>query len=120
MEIRLAKLFWLRYMQRDMFSAELISLETDQSVSRVSPLYNLVPYLDHDGLIRIRRQLRHADLSHDQKHQIVLRLHHLVKLMISECQLILLHGGPRMILTYLRREFWILRHRPIIRAVLHR
>ena len=54
------------------------------------------------------------------KNPILLRSHYIVSLIISHAHLRSLHAGSQLTLSLLRREYWILRARPAVRAVIHK
>lgn len=78
------------------------------------------PFIDEQGLIRIRGRLQNADLPAKTKTPIVLGAHPLVSLLIQATHLRALHSGPQLTLCLLREEFWILRAQQTIRATLYR
>ncbi|XP_029166951.1 uncharacterized protein LOC114937603 [Nylanderia fulva] len=118
-EIQKAKHYWLRVMQSEMFSVEISTLQRQLPLQKTSSLSTLNPYLDADGLLRIRGRLRHACLSETTKNPLVLRAHPLLVLIIQHHHLRTLHAGPQLTLASLRNEFWILRSRATVRAVLY-
>ncbi|XP_029163298.1 uncharacterized protein LOC114934751 [Nylanderia fulva] len=103
-----------------MFPAELACLAAERSVSKSSPLASLNPSLSADGLIRVRGRLRHTRLPDSTKYPIVLRSHPLLSLIIDHHHHRMLHGSSQLTLASLRSEFWILRARTCVRAVLHK
>ncbi|XP_029170129.1 uncharacterized protein LOC114939860 [Nylanderia fulva] len=118
-EIQKAKHYWLRVMQSEMFSVEISTLQRQLPLQKTSSLSTLNPYLDADGFLRIRGRLRHACLSETTKNPLVLRAHPLLVLIIQHHDLRTLHAGPQLTLASLRNEFWILRSRATVRAVLY-
>ncbi|XP_026746147.1 uncharacterized protein LOC113507491 [Trichoplusia ni] len=62
----------IRIAQDQEFSKEIEALQKQRNVARESSLRNLNPYLDEKRLIRVGGRLRNANLSHDQKHPIIL------------------------------------------------
>ncbi|XP_071581069.1 uncharacterized protein [Temnothorax nylanderi] len=119
-EIQTAKIFWLKEIQGETFPQETASLTANSRVSKSSSLVALNPYLDTDGLIRVGGRLQKSDLPDSAKHPIVLQSHPLLCLIISHAHHTTLHGGPHITLAHLRTEFWILRDRATVRAVLYR
>lgn len=88
-------------------------------MAKASPLIALNPYIDTEELIRMRGRLERSDLPYSAKYPIILRSHPLLTLIISHAHEKTLHGGPQITLTYLRSEFWILRARATVRAILY-
>ncbi|XP_071577717.1 uncharacterized protein [Temnothorax nylanderi] len=118
-ELKLAREFWLKRVQRNLFPHEYAQLTTSQRISRSSKLLPLNPFLDKTGLIRVGGRLRHSALSDNSKHPVVLAAHPLVSALIRDFHLRALHAGPQLTLHLLREEYWILRARQTIRSILH-
>ncbi|XP_025156696.1 uncharacterized protein LOC112589053 [Harpegnathos saltator] len=119
-EIEYAKHYWLRRMQQDAFGAELDSLYRGKPVVSFSPISSLHPFLDSNGLIRVGGKLGNAPLTDGGKHPVLLKAHSLLTQVIEHHHLRTLHAGPELTLASLRNEYWILRARAVVRAVLHR
>lgn len=119
-EVKNAQTFWLISVQRRLFSREYALLQNACRVHKNSKLSALNPYLDESGLIRVGGRLRHSNLEEKTKHPIVLAAHPLVSLLIQSTHLRALHAGPQLMLSLIREEFWLLRARQTIRAVLYR
>lgn len=106
-EIQAARVFWLKRLQATTFPMDLSSLEKSTSVSRSSQLPSLSPYLDKDGIIRVRGLLDKSDLPEAAKHPIILKSHPLVTSIISDIHLRNHHAGPQLTLALLRQELWL-------------
>ncbi|XP_070518860.1 uncharacterized protein [Cardiocondyla obscurior] len=118
-ELSSARLFWLRRIQRDLFASDIHALQSRGKVASRSPLAAFNPFLDRDDLLRVGGRLRHAPLSYDVRHPILLSSHHLVRLLIQQTHLRVLHGGLQLTLSTLRQAYWILRARSLVKAVIH-
>ena len=79
-------------MQLDMFPNEIAALKQKRLVSKSSPFSVLNPYIDEDGLIRIRGRLCRAYLPEVTKNLIVLRAHPLLVFIIQHHHLRMLHA----------------------------
>ncbi|GFY61943.1 uncharacterized protein TNIN_271721 [Trichonephila inaurata madagascariensis] len=66
-----AERFWIQVEQEKFFPEELKSLK-DNKIEKESPLYNYMPYLDENGLIRLRGRLEFCNFSIDEKHPLIL------------------------------------------------
>lgn len=119
-EMHQATCFWIKRMQQEMFPIELVSITTGAPLKKTSPLASLNPFCDPDGVIRVGGRLQKSALSEKSKHPVILRSHPLLDLMISDFHRKALHAGSQLTLTLLREEFWILRARTTVRAVLYR
>ncbi|XP_076658249.1 uncharacterized protein LOC143362189 [Halictus rubicundus] len=106
-------------MQAETFPSEKTQLSNNRPLSKTSAIGSLMPFIDGDGLIRARGRLRHSSLPSGEKFPIILRSHRLLSLIIRDTHLQTLHGGPQLTLSVLRREYWIVRARATVRAVLY-
>ncbi|XP_043271219.1 uncharacterized protein [Venturia canescens] len=96
-----------RMVQHERFAQEIRDLENKNEIHRKSPLRALTPVLDDEGLLRVGGRLRNAELSEDQKHQIILPAKHFVTtLILKEEHLRLHHCPPMQILHSVRHKFW--------------
>ena len=101
--------------QMTVFYDEISALVNDDEVSNHSNIYNLNPVLI-DGVLRVGGRLRNADLPIGQKHPIILpNNHHFTALIIAEGHVRMMHGGIQLVMSELRREFWIPRMRMAVR-----
>ncbi|XP_050428250.1 uncharacterized protein LOC126837900 [Adelges cooleyi] len=95
-----------------------------QLISRfvVTPasLAQLSPFIDSDGLIRVGGRLRYASLDADAKHPVLLpKTSHLSELLIKHYHQGYLHAGPKLVLSMMRRKFWILSGRDAVRHFIY-
>lgn len=119
-ECRRAKLFWLKAIQAELFSADLTYLQRGQPLPLRSNLLTLNPFIDSEGLIRVGGRLKNAPLPFKTKHPVLLASHPLVSLIVRHAHYRALHAGAQLTLSLLRHDYWIIRARPVIRAVIHR
>lgn len=115
---REAEIALLKRSQSESFPAELAALQSGKPISPNSRLLSLSPELDHTvGLIRVGGRLRRAEnLKEDTIHPIVLAPDHPVTtLLVQDYDNRLLHAGPDRIFAEMRRTYWILRGRQIIK-----
>ncbi|XP_076649869.1 uncharacterized protein LOC143357342 [Halictus rubicundus] len=59
-EVQLAKIFWLRQMQQELFPDELQALRHHHPLNKKSSILCLNPYVDEDNLIRVGGRLKNA------------------------------------------------------------
>lgn len=89
--------------------------------SKSSKLRSLNPYIDSNGLIRVLGRLEHAELSEDTKHPICLpHKSHFTDLVIADAHLSTLHGGPQLMLNYLRTSYWIVGAKSLVKNYVHK
>ncbi|XP_071581880.1 uncharacterized protein [Temnothorax nylanderi] len=62
-EINLAREFWLKSVQQQLFPVEYAQLNSSQRISKGSKLLPLNPFIDKTGLIRVGGRLRHSACS---------------------------------------------------------
>lgn len=111
-----ARICWVRIIQQHEFSEEYQALSNQLPVSNKSKLLNLNPFLDENQLMRIRGRLENSNLSYDEKFPIILSpKSHFTKLIILEYHHLTLHGGTQLVLTWLRKKFWIINARNTVR-----
>lgn len=102
-----------------MFCSEIADLLNNKSLK--GNLAGLNPFLDSEGLLRVGGRLDNSDLPYSQKHPIILpRSCHLTKLIILDAHINLLHAGPRLILSYLSKNYWIIHSMKEIKRVTHK
>jgi len=104
--------------QRDSFPAEYEALRIDRPLPTSSKIIRFQPFCEHK-LIRLGGRLQFADLSHTEKHPILLDgSHHDTLLLIRHSPIQLHHLGVRVVLSHLIHKFWILRARQNMKKVL--
>jgi len=116
-ELEKAKFVLLRDAQSHSFPQEIEDLKKGVLISRKSKIYKLSPYLDDDGLLRIKGRLDHADMSFESKHPIIVPAGHLALLLVRHQHLLLKHAGVGAMLTSLRNQYWILGARRLAKRV---
>ncbi|XP_036145841.1 uncharacterized protein LOC118646627 [Monomorium pharaonis] len=119
LECKSAKTFWLKSIQSELFSVEIRALTAGKTVPTRSSLAALTPFLDCDGILRVGGRLRHAPLPYKTRHPVLLASHPLVNLIALQAHLRVLHGGLQLTLNTLRHEYWIVRARSLVKAVIH-
>lgn len=106
-ELDEAQLRILRMTQGEAFTKELADLSKKREISKKSSLLSLNPFLDIDGLLKVGGRLRHAEISQEQKHPIILpSSHHITELILKSEHERLLHCGPRQLLYAVRQRYW--------------
>ncbi|XP_041839808.1 uncharacterized protein LOC121638843 [Melanotaenia boesemani] len=117
-DLRDAELYLLQTCQADSFPEEVQALKVGKPVSPHSRLRMLVPEMDAGtGLMRVGGRLRHiSHLSEEDIHPIILdNKQHVTHLLIKAYDAKLLHPGPERVFAELRRQYWILRGRQVIK-----
>ncbi|XP_055848210.1 uncharacterized protein LOC129913509 [Episyrphus balteatus] len=111
----------LKMVQISAFKSELDIFKAEKPLSKKSQLITLSPFLDGNGLIRVRGRLENADVPYDMKHPIILpRDHHVCNLIIDKAHKETLHGGTSLVLNTLRNNFWILDGKRVVTREIHK
>ncbi len=108
----------LKRAQAERFPDEVHALQANKPVHPNSRLRSLAQALDPDlDLIRVGGRLRKAaTLPEDVLHPIVLAPEHpITKLLIQDFDNRLMHAGPERIFAELRRTYWVLRGRQMVK-----
>ncbi|XP_011884048.1 PREDICTED: uncharacterized protein LOC105571185, partial [Vollenhovia emeryi] len=112
---------WLTHVQGAHYGKEVLTLRAGRTVPRRSTLAALCPFLDPDGAIRVGGRLKHAVLSQDERHPLILpATSWLTRLVVESCHRRTLHGGVQLTLGMLRLRFWVPRGRSVVKQALHR
>jgi len=120
-ELDQAHVVWIRRVQNGAFRPEIGAAGAGRPASSRSPLRRLSPRLDKQGLLRVGGRLKHAVISEDQRHPIILpHTSHVTHLVVSAEHLRTFHGGIQLTLAALRRRYWMLRGRQVVRRHIHR
>ena len=129
-EIQEAEIWILKREQRKYFGRELETLQKVQnygndsmarkiSIAKSSNLYNLTPFLDEAGLIRLGWRIERSPLSFDARHPIILgKDSYVAELLIGEAHEKVKHFGFNTVLAYLRYSYWPIRGRECVKKVL--
>ncbi|XP_025262292.1 uncharacterized protein LOC112637249 [Camponotus floridanus] len=119
-ELKAALLLWLRLVQAFHFSKEITALKQNQKLVK-GPIMKLTPFLDDHGIIRVGDRLKHAVLSEDERHPIILPPESwMTQLLVKAHHKRTLHGGVQLTLGLLRLRYWIPRGRSIVKRTIHR
>ena len=127
-ELLRAEEFWIRRAQKEAFGAEIEELRrngkaTTSSPSkksyRQSPVKQLTPFLDGNGVLRVGGRLQRSELAFESKHPVLLpKRHHISKLIIRQYHEDADHAmGTEHTLSEVRRHIWIPGARQIIKSV---
>ena len=76
-------------------------------------------YCDENGLIRCKGRLQNSQLTHDEKHPILIPpRERITKLIIMEMHCRTGHGGVKRTLAEVRSEYWIIEGRQVVKSVI--
>lgn len=117
-EVRESEHFLLRCAQASSFSLVYQSLIQGKSL-KGTPLFELFPFIDARGVIRLTGRLSNSELPYDRKHPPILPAHnHFTALIFRNLHETLLHASPVATLQQLRLQYWPLGGRREAKRVL--
>ncbi|KAH8252056.1 hypothetical protein KR038_003792, partial [Drosophila bunnanda] len=107
--------------QRHVFSSEIRCLSQKRPLPAASPMLNLTPFLDLQGLMRACGRVTASEtLQYDERHPIILPYNcHLSRLLVHFTHRITLHGGNQLTIRLIRSKFWIPRVRNLVKSVIY-
>lgn len=107
-ELRQAKSIIIKTVQMDHFSTDIHQLKENKQLPSKSILKNLNPFIDQEGILRVGGRLANANLHENMKHPAIIpHQSRLTTLLIEQTHQLTFHGGPRLTLANLRRQYWI-------------
>jgi hypothetical protein len=118
-EVEEARAVWIRSVQATHYSRELMSLKQNCLLGKTHSLTRLTPFVDSLNVMRVGGRLKHALLSYDERHPIILPSEsHLTRLIIEACHRRSLHGGVQLTLRLARQHYWIPRGRALVKRII--
>ena len=118
-DLQAARTYWIKRVQKQRFSTEVTALDRGEQLPGSSKIAHYNPFLN-DSIMRLGGRLQCAQLSYEQRHPAILdEYHQFTRLLIKQTHIRLHHLGVRIVLGELRKEFWILLARQIIKQVIH-
>lgn len=80
-------------------------------------LKSLNPFIDGKQILRVGGRLERSLLPEDKKKPMLIpRRSVLTNLMVADAHARTLHGGPQLMLTYLRSKFWVLGAKDLVKS----
>ena len=111
----------VRRVQQTAFQDDYLHLKEHKEVKKNSSLSQLTPFLDCEGIVRIRGRIENSDLPDSMKTPILLpKSHRITHLIIEDCHRSLGHVGVKHVMSTLRQRFWILQCLAAVKSVLGR
>ena len=118
-EIKESRSILLHLSQKESFRQDVLNISSNKSVKKTSKILSLTPFLDHRKYLCVGGRLKHADIPANSKNQIILsKNHYLSYLLIKEIHVRNAHVGREHTLSLLRKHFWIVACRTLIRKLL--
>ena len=104
--------------QKDKFQVEIDSIKNKKEVDKSSKLFSLNPFIDQDGILRVRSRIENSSLTYDEKYPIILDKSHLAKLITTETHQQFKHAGVDTVITQVRKKYWIVGLRRLTKNIL--
>ena len=126
-DLRLAETEIIKLVQKQAFNEELAVFtanddkrKTQRKLKRKHVLYNLDPYVDRKGILRIGGRIHAASLANEIKHPAVLpKSSHVAKLIALQCHENTHHQGRGMTMNQIRMSgYWIIGCRSVVASVI--
>ncbi|GBM57681.1 hypothetical protein AVEN_222534-1 [Araneus ventricosus] len=119
LEIKCARNTLVKIVQNQELSSELNILKKRKPLNSKSKIISLSPFIDENGLIRVGGRLKNASIFIDQKFPILLsKNHRLTELIVRYFYEKKLDAGPTLLLSIIRKEYWITSARSIVRRII--
>jgi transposase InsO family protein len=131
-ELKDAEMEIIKYVQRQSFPREITSLKEckpsrskcgvlvsgKKTVERTSPTFKLNPLL-LDDVLCVGGRLENASIPERSKHPPILpKENHVCELIVRHYHLMYGHAGKEHVLSLIRRDFWIIRARVMVKRLI--
>ena len=113
-EVACAEQCIIKHVQLSAFSADIKRLISGTTLPRHSPLYNLDPYINDDGLLVVGGRLRHSGLQLSAKHPCILPYRHPVSSLVARSVHERCHLGREWVVSLIRKSYWIIKVRSLV------
>jgi len=98
----------LRDVQEESFDQEIRDIVSNGQVQKSSPLRNLTPFVDDQGLLRVGGRLSQSENPEDKKFPILLpKCHYFTWLIIRQSHEENFHCGTQQTLCAIQQQYWI-------------
>ena len=116
-EVKEAELRIIRHVQSVSYEDDLQRVTQELCFKKGSPLRDLKPILNADGLLCVGGRVKHAILNDNQKHPIIIPHQHPIAERIARQFHQNAHLGSEWTLSLIRSKYWITKARSIINRV---
>ncbi|KAL9974183.1 hypothetical protein ACROYT_G011194 [Oculina patagonica] len=115
-----AKVIILRSVQYEAFRKDIECLKRSEKLPSTSPLANLCPVLDKDGLLRVGGRLNEADISNGERHPLILpKSCHTSELIINHYHGKVQHQGRVFTHGLIRSSgYWIIGGKRMVNSII--
>lgn len=119
-ELSVAENYLIGQLQREEFSTELATLRTRGDISRKSKIFNLSPYLDNQGIMRVGGRLENSQLPYSSKHPVLLPSKgKFSEMIVRYYHEKYFHLGPQHLLFQVRQKYWPIHGRNLCKKIVH-
>ncbi|XP_055711546.1 uncharacterized protein LOC129806797 [Phlebotomus papatasi] len=109
------------HIQQKCFPEEYKCCVSGKSVPKSSKLRKLVPFLDDNGVMRVKGRLQNADVTDEARHPIILPSHHkFVQDLVRFTHEMYLHTGATHTQCILRAKYWIIGMRSLVKGIVRK
>lgn len=120
-ELEHSRLILIKIVQSEAFELELHHLKNNEYISSHSKIAKLNPFIDEQGILRVGGRLRHASVSYEYKHPILLPGKHPFTRLVIVCEHERhLHAGTQATLAAVRQNYWPTSARSIVRDIVRK
>ncbi|XP_018376047.1 PREDICTED: uncharacterized protein LOC108769525 [Trachymyrmex cornetzi] len=117
-EINESRRMIIKYTQSFYFQEELGNLQGQGQMKASNKLYQLHPFLDENGILRVGGRLQEAPWTFERKYPILLPAKcKITRLIVERAHRLLLHANQQLLLASIRQQYWPLNARNIVRQV---
>ena len=107
------------FLQRKYYGKIRALVSASLPLPRKHVLTKVCPFLDSDGVLRVRGRLKFSDIPYQSRCPVVLPGEdHVVKLIVEECHKALGHLGRETLLAHLRTKYFVVGGSTLVKAVL--
>ncbi|XP_043064528.1 uncharacterized protein LOC122320485 [Drosophila ficusphila] len=105
--------------QREEYVQDLNSSNSKRPLSGSSPIKNLFPFMDQQGLLRASGRLSASKaVKYDERRPIILPYScRLSRLLVEFIHQISLHGGNQLMIRIIRAKYWVPKLKNLVKAV---
>ncbi|XP_054706547.1 uncharacterized protein LOC129216358 [Uloborus diversus] len=109
----------IRLEQKIFFKEDYESLKNGEPIQKDSDLFNFLPFMDENEIIRLGGRLEFAELSTEEKHPIILPKRSWLTFLIAKREHEkVMHGGTACTLARIRQRFWIPKGRQLVKSAI--
>ncbi|XP_054720923.1 uncharacterized protein LOC129230545 [Uloborus diversus] len=117
-EIIEAESHLIRLEQKIFFKEDYESLKNGEPIQKDSDLFNFLPFMDENEIIRLGGRLEFAELSTEEKHPIILPKRSWLTFLITRREHEkMMHGGTVCTLARIQQRFWIPKGRQLVSVI---